>query len=66
MKTDIIGEVEMQMDTVVVKKPHRPLHPPFPPRDTTYVDDTSRVGIGFNPEVEDWETEDICNNNGTD
>jgi hypothetical protein len=63
MKTDIIGEVEMQMDTVVVKKPHRP---PLPPRDTTEVDDTSRVGIGFNPEVEDWETEDICNNNGTD
>lgn len=53
MKTDIIGEVEMQMDTVVMQKPHRPPHPPFPPRDSTEVDDTSRVGIGFDPTVED-------------
>lgn len=59
MKTDIIGEVEMQMDTVVVKKPHRPPHPPLPPRDTTEVDDTSRVGIGFNPTVEDWDGTDV-------
>lgn len=56
MKTDLIGEVEMQMDTVVVKKPHRP---PHPPRDTTSVDDTSRVGIGFNPTVEDWDGTDV-------
>lgn len=59
MKTDIIGEVEMQMDTVMMRKPRRPPHPPLPPSDTTEVDDTSRVGIGFNPEVEDWETEDV-------
>ena len=59
MKTDIIGEVEMQMDTLVVKKPHRPPLPPLPPRDTTSVDDTSRVGIGFNPTVEDWEETDV-------
>ena len=56
MKTDIIGEVEMQVDTVVVKKPHRP---PLAPRDTTEVDDTSKVGIGFNPTVEDWEETDV-------
>lgn len=59
MKTDIIGEVEMQMDTVVVKKPHRPPHPPLPPRDTTEVDDTSRVSMGWNPTVEDWEGTDV-------
>lgn len=56
MKTDIIGEVEMQMDTVVMQKPHRP---PFPPRDTTEVDDTSRVSMGWNPTVEDWEGTDV-------
>ena len=59
MKTDIIGEVEMQMDTVVVKKPHRPPLPPLPPRDSTSVDDTSRIQIGFNPSVEDWEGTDV-------
>ena len=59
MKTDIIGDVEMQMDTVVMQKPHKPPHPPLPPRDTTEVDDTSRVGIGFNPTVEDWDGTDI-------
>ena len=59
MKTDIIGEVEMQMDTVVVKKPHRPPHPPLPPRDTTEVDDTTRIQIGFNPTVEDWKDTEI-------
>ena len=58
MKTEIIGEVE-QVDTVVVKKPHKPPLPPLPPRDTTEVDDTSRVGIGFNPIVEDWEGTDV-------
>lgn len=59
MKTDIIGEVEMQADTVVVKKPHRPPHPPLPPRVSTSVDDTSKVGIDFNPTVEDWEGTDV-------
>ena len=59
MKTDIIGEVEIQMDTVVMQKPHRPPHPPLPPRDSTEVDDTSRVGIGFNPAVEDWDGTDV-------
>lgn len=55
MKTDIIGEVEMQTDTVRMYKPHRPPQPPLPPRDTTEVDDTSRVSMGWNPTVEDWE-----------
>lgn len=59
MKTDIIGEVEMQMDTVRMYKPHRPPHPPLPPRDSTSVDDTSRVEIGFNPTVEDWDGTDV-------
>ena len=57
MKTDIINEVEPQLDTVMMQKPHRPPHPPFPPSDTTSVDDTSRMGIGFNPTVEDWDEE---------
>lgn len=59
MKTTIIGGVKMQMDTVVVKKPHRPPHPPLPPGDTTEVDDTTRIQIGFNPTVEDWEGTDV-------
>ena len=56
MKTDIINEVDPQLDTVMMQQPHRSL-PPLPPRDTTSVDDTSRVGIGFNPTVEDWDEE---------
>lgn len=59
MKTDIIGEVEMQMDTVATRKPHRPPHPPLPPMDSTEVDDTTRIQIGFNPTVEDWEDTEI-------
>ena len=55
MRTEVIGIIPEQMDTVVVKKPHRP---PHPPRDTTSVGDTSKVGIGFNPTVEDWEGTD--------
>ena len=56
MKTDIINEVEPQLDTVMMQKLHRSLTP-FLPSDTTSVDDTSRVGIGFNPTVEDWDEE---------
>lgn len=59
MKTDIIGEVEVRIDTVATRKPHRPPHPPLPPRDTTYVDDTTRIQIGFNPSVEDWKDTDV-------
>lgn len=59
LKTEMVGEVEMQIDTVVVKKPHRPPHPPLPPRDSTEVDDTSRVSMGWNPTVDDWEGTDV-------
>lgn len=59
MSTEVIGIIPEQMDTVVVKKPHRPPHPPLPPRDTTEVDDTSRVSMGWNPTVEDWEGTDV-------
>lgn len=51
MKTDIINEVEPQLDTVVLMKPHRPLPPPIE-------DDTTRVQIGFNPTVNDWKTKE--------
>lgn len=47
MKTDIINEVEPRIDTVVLMKPHRPLPPPIE-------EDTTRVQIGFNPTVNDW------------
>ena len=52
MKTDIINEVEAQLDTVVMKKPHRPLPPPIE-------EDTTRIQIGFNPSVEDWKDIEI-------
>jgi hypothetical protein len=48
VKTDIINEVEPQLDTVVMQKQHRPLPPPIDV-------DTTRVQMGFNPTVEDWE-----------
>lgn len=51
MKTDIINEVEPQLDTVVMKKPR-----PLPPRDTT---DTTRIPISFNPSVGDWDETEI-------
>jgi hypothetical protein len=52
MKTDIINEVEPQLDTVVMQKPHRPLPPPIE-------EDTTRVQIGFNPTVQDWDNAEI-------
>lgn len=52
MKTDIINEVEPQLDTVVMKKPHRPIPPPIE-------EDTTRIQIGFNPSVEDWKDTEI-------
>lgn len=53
MKTDIINEVEPQLDTVVMKKPHKPISLPIEN------DDTTRVEIGFNPSVEDWEDTEV-------
>lgn len=54
VKTEVIHEVLQQQDTVMMKKPHKPLHPP---KDTT--DQDGRVPITFNPSVEDWEEQDI-------
>lgn len=60
MKTSVLNAPEVEpTDTVRKYKPHRPPHPPVPPRDTTEVNDTARVPIGFNPSVGDWEEEDI-------
>lgn len=59
MKTEVLNAPEVeQVDTVSMYKPHRPPHPPVPPSDTTEVD-TSRVPIGFNPSVEDWEENEV-------
>lgn len=58
ISTEVLNAPEVeQVDTVRMYKPHRP-HPPAPPSDTTEVD-TTRVPIGFNPSVGDWEEEDI-------
>lgn len=53
MKTEVINAHLEQVDTVVLKKPHKP-PVPMPPQDTT-----DRVSIGWNPTVEDWEDVDI-------
>lgn len=50
VKTEVINEAVPQIDTVLMKKPHKPL----PPRDTT-----ERVPIGFNPSVGDWDETEI-------
>ena len=53
--TEIIGEsLQVEVDSVKIKNFHKPL----PPRD---ISDTTRVPIGFNPSVEDWD-ETIINN----
>lgn len=52
MKTEIINEVEPQLDTVVMQKPHRPLPPPIEA-------DTTRVQIGFSPTVEGWDKAEV-------
>lgn len=52
LKTEIINESIEQLDTVVMKKPHRPLPPPIE-------EDTTRVQIGFNPTVDDWEDTEV-------
>lgn len=59
VKTEVINEAVPQIDTVRMYKPHRPPHPPVPPSDTTEVNDTTRVPIGFDPSVGDWDEEDI-------
>lgn len=52
IKTEVIHEVEPQQDTVMMQKPHRPLPPPIE-------EDTTRIQIGFNPTVEDWDEENV-------
>ena len=42
--------------TIITKKPHKL---DMPSRDTTEVNDTTRVPIGFNPSVEDWKENNI-------
>lgn len=53
VKTEVINAHIEQVDTVVLKKPHKP-PVPMPPQDTT-----DRVSIGWNPTVEDWEETEI-------
>lgn len=48
MKTEVLNAPIEQMDTVMYRKPHKPL----PPKEK---EDTARVPITFNPSVEDWE-----------
>ena len=49
LKTEVLNAPIEQADTVMKRKPHKPL----PPKDTT------RVRIGFNPIVSDWEETEI-------
>lgn len=52
LKTEVLNAPTYEgIDTEVKReKPHKPDRPP---RDTTEVDDTARVPIGWNPSVED-------------
>lgn len=51
MKTDIINEVEpqLQLDTIVMRKPHKPFPKPIEKPDT------AKVPMVFSPSVTDWE-----------
>lgn len=52
IRTEIINAPIEQVDTVMIRKSHKPLLPPIE-------SDTTRVQIGFNPSVEDWEENNI-------
>ena len=52
LKTEVLNAPIEQADTVVMRKPHRPLPPPIE-------EDTIRIQIGFNPTVEDWEDTEV-------
>ena len=54
LKTEVINAPIEQVDSVMMRKPHKPLPPP--PIES---DDTTRVSIGWNPTVEDWEGTDV-------
>ena len=51
LKTEIIGYDSVAIDTIVVKSPK-----PFP---KPIESDTTRVQIGFNPSVSEWEQKDV-------
>lgn len=51
LKTEVMNAPIEQADTVMMQKPHRPLPPPIE-------EDTTRVQIGFNPTVEDWNSQE--------
>ena len=51
MKTEVLNAPIEQADTVMMRKPHKPLPPA--------IDDTTRIQIGFNPSVEDWKDTEI-------
>lgn len=52
IKTEVINAPIEKADTVLMRKPHKPVSPPIE-------SDTTRVQIGFNPSVEDWEGTDV-------
>jgi hypothetical protein len=52
LKTEIIGYDSIVVDTIMMRKPHKPFPKPIEP-------DTTRVSIGFSPSVEDWEQKDV-------
>lgn len=51
LKTEVLNAPIEQADTVLMRKPHKPLPP--------LIDDTTRVEIGFNPSVDGWEDTEI-------
>lgn len=47
LKTEVLNAPIEQVDTVMYRKPHKPL----PPKEE---EDTARVPIEFDPSVEEW------------
>lgn len=52
MKTKVLNAPIEQVDTVMYRKPYKPL----PPKEK---EDTTRKPIEFNPSVNDWDEQDI-------
>lgn len=52
MKTEVLNAPIEQVDTVMYRKPYKPL----PPKEK---EDTTRKPIEFNPSVKDWDEQDI-------
>lgn len=57
-KTELLNAPELKVVVKAESKPHKPQTSEEP--DTTKVD-TTRVSIGFNPSVEDWDEKNITN-----